>query len=66
MIAAIGTTGFDVLGSHSYAAAGTFTVAVTLTALGSTNSTVVGGTSISVTAQARSCPLPVPSYPPPR
>ena len=63
VIAASVAGNFDVVGSHTYAAAGTYPVHVTLTALGSTNSIVVGGTTILVTSQGpvASTPNPIAS-----
>ena len=62
-ILANGTTGYDVLGNHTYAHPGTYPVNVTLTDLGSTGSTVVGGTTINVVSQGpvNSSPNPIAS-----
>ncbi len=62
-ILANGTTSYDITGGHTYAVPGTYTADVTLTALGSTGSIVVGGTNITMTAtgQALSTPNPIAS-----
>ena len=62
-ILANGTTGYDVLGNHTYAHPGTYPVNVTLTDLGSNGSTVVGGTTINVVSQGlvNSSPDPIAS-----
>ena len=56
-----GTNGYNILGSHTYAAAGTYTVDVTLTDLGSTGTTTVAGTTINVTSNGpvNSTPNPI-------
>ncbi len=59
-IQANGPNSYNVLGSHTYAAGGTFTVNVTLTDNGSTGTTTVVGTTINVTSTG-----PVPSTPNP-
>ncbi len=65
VIVANGTTGFDILGSHTYANPGPYTVDVSLTALGNvgSTSTVVGTTIITLitSGQSNSTPDPIPS-----
>ncbi|MFO0890816.1 MAG: Ig-like domain-containing protein [Isosphaeraceae bacterium] len=50
-ILANGTIGYDVLGGHAYVRPGTYPVTVTVSDLGSSGSTVVGGTVINVNSQ---------------
>ncbi len=56
-----GAGSYDILGSHTYTATGTFTVNVTLTDNGSTGSTTVAGTTINVTSTGpvNSIPNPI-------
>ena len=56
-----GSNGYNILGSHTYAAAGAYTVNVTLIDLGSTGSAVVAGTTINVTSNGpvNSAPNPI-------
>ncbi len=61
VIQANGLNNYDIIGSHTYAASGTFTVNVTLTDLGSMGSTTVGGTLFTVTSNGpvNSIPNPI-------
>ncbi len=59
-IQASGANDYSILGSHTYGAAGTYTVTATLTDLGSSGTTTVAGTTINVTSTG-----PVPSSPSP-
>jgi large repetitive protein len=56
-----GANSYNILGSHTYAKSGTFTVDVSLTDLGSMGSTTVGGSSITVTSTGpvNSVPNPI-------
>ncbi len=56
-----GSNGYNILGSHTYAAAGPYSVHVTLTDLGSSGTTTVGGTTINVTSTGpvNSSPSPI-------
>jgi large repetitive protein len=56
-----GTLGYNILGSHTYAASGTYTVDVTLTDLGSIGTSTVAGTTINVTSTGpvSSSPSPI-------
>ena len=62
-VVSAGSDTFEVLGSHTYAAAGTFPVAVTLVDQNTSGSTVVSGTTINVTASGpvNSTPNPIAS-----
>ena len=60
VIVPVGTTGFDVEGSHTYANPGTYPVKVTLTDQGTTGSTVVGSTTINITAVGPVASIPNP------
>ncbi len=59
-IVSTGPGAFEVLGSHTFAATGTFPVNVTLSALGATGSTTVGGTTIVVTTTGPVASTPSP------
>lgn len=56
-----GTSSYDIQGSHTYASGGNYTVNVTLTDLGSSGTTVVGSTTLTVTSQGpvASSPSPI-------
>ena len=58
-----GTGGYEVTGSHTYAASGSYTVDVTLTDQGTSGTTTVGGTTINVTSNGPvlSTPSPIAS-----
>ncbi len=53
-------TSYNVLGTHTYAKTGTFSVKVTLTDLGSSGSTFVGGATINVTSTGPVASTPSP------
>lgn len=59
-ITPIGTTGFQVAGSHIYTASGPFTVNVTLTDQSTSGTTTVGGTTINVTSNGPVVSTPSP------
>ena len=60
-ILANGPDSYNILGSHTYATTGTFTINVTLTDTGRSGSTTVAGTTINVTSNGpvNSTPNPI-------
>ena len=59
-ISLTGATTYDILGSHTYATSGTYTVNVTLTDLSTSGTTTVGSTTINVISNGPQASTPSP------